>query len=124
MVKNVKWDIGCMMGERVVSGRQIAEYLQMPYYDRFVLALAYAEINYYSYKNSHGELDEVEEMYFELTTTGRPKDIWMTLQGVLWGLRELRAFPKSSEDPLWKLIDFLSEKDNMTGRLVVPIKGS
>lgn len=109
MKQNPKWNVGCMNGKKVVSSRKIAEYLKMPYFD-FVLALANAQINYYSYKNRLGELDEVEEMYFELTAQGHAKDIWMTSNGLIWGLRELRAFPKSSEAPLFELMAFLSQR--------------
>ena len=114
MKQNPKWNVGCMNGKKVVSSRKIAEYLKMPYFD-FVLALANAQIDYYSYKNKRGELDEVEEMYFELTAQGHAKDIWMTSNGLIWGLAELDKFPKLNDDPLSKLMHFLSKNSSETG---------
>ena len=41
------------------------------------------------------------------------KDIWMTSNGLLWGLAELDEFPKLNDDPLSKLIRCLSQKSGV-----------
>lgn len=112
MKQKPKWTVGCMNGKKVASSRQVAEYLQMQY-EMFVVALSRAETEYYSYKKRCGKLDEMEEIYFELTTKGYPKDIWMTSNGLILGLVVLDKYPKLYDDPLSKLIGCLSQKSGV-----------